>query len=108
MRYVLKQFNLKRAGTVISLAVAASGLGASVQAQVEPQPLPAAASPTASSSTVRTAPVSSTVPVVSGLSEQPRLINACRFSPEQSLYIYEDAARTRLIRTLTAQLKAYF
>ena len=103
MHYVFKRFDIKRSGVAISFVLAACGLGAEVpvKAQVGPQPAP--------SSTVQTKPTTaSAVPIVSGLSEQPRLINACRFSPEQSLYIYEDAARTRLIRTLTAPTQGVF
>lgn len=57
-----------------------------------------------------TQPVAQTTqtPVVSGLSEQPRLIGACRYSPEQSLDIFADAARTRRLRTLTAPTQGVF
>lgn len=102
MHYIFKRFDIKRSGVAISLVLAAGGLavGVPVAAQAAPSSTP--------SSTVRTAPAANAVPIVSGLSEQPRLINACRFSPEQSLYIYEDAARTRLIRTLTAPTQGVF
>ncbi len=116
-KYVFKRFDTKCVGNVISLAVATASLtagisagmsvGVSANAQVVQPPAVELAAPPAPSSTVRTAPTAST-PVVSGLSEQPRLINACRFSPEQSLYIYEDAARANLIRTLTAPTQGVF
>ena len=106
MHYTWKKFDPRQMGTAISLVVTLTGLEAGLPVRAEPAP---PATELAASSTVRTAPSATTpVPVVSGLSEQPRLVNACRFSPEQSLYIYEDAARTRLLRTLTAPTQGVF
>jgi len=105
MHYRWKKFDIKKMGTAISLVVTLTGLESGLPASAEPAP---ETTELAASSTVRTVPSATPVPVVSGLSEQPRLINTCRFSPEQSLYIYEDAARTRLIRTLTAPTQGVF
>jgi hypothetical protein len=127
------KFNIKRAslhaGLSVSLVIVSTAPGLSVlasptTAQAESEPLAEAAPSSVQTPTRPVAPSEpapgpelvgqassssiSTPPIVSGLSEQPRLINACRFSPEQSLVIYEDAARTRILRTLTAPTEGVF
>ncbi|MCU0524958.1 MAG: hypothetical protein MUF72_09055 [Elainella sp. Prado103] len=89
--------------TVIETVIEQVAPAQVVPAQVVPaqtQPMPSRSS--ALAEPLQLAQTATPTPVVSGLSEQPRLINACRFSPEQGLEIFEDAARTRRIRTLTA------
>ncbi len=127
------KFNIKRAslhaGLSFSLVVLSTAPGLSVLAssvaptqsesdplaEASPHPVQTPIRPVASSEPVagpelvaQAGSSISTTPIVSGLSEQPRLINACRFSPEQSLVIYEDAARTRILRTLTAPTEGVF
>lgn len=97
---------IRRIGMTLSLiAVTSPNLNAVANEMPAAEPMaPMAPSTTQLAQTINTTPV----PVVSGLSEQPRLIGVCRFSPEQSLEIYADAARTRRIRTLTAPTQGVF
>lgn len=100
-----RSVDIKRAGVTLSFVLVTSSYG-----------LTAAALPIENGSVPDQDPVIAADPVaqqtqqtiVSGLSEQPRLVGACRFSPEQGLDIYEDAARTRRIRTLTAPTEGVY
>lgn len=105
-RYINRRI-VRRIGITLSL-VAVTSPNLTAVANEIPAPEPVASTAASEIQQLAQTITTTPVPIVSGLSEQPRLIGVCRFSPEQSLDIYADAARTRRIRTLTAPTQGVF